>query len=132
MLELLDRQIPYHLLLVLERPDGKCQLSVTYKEASQGGGSAFQLRQNYRTVWQTPEALTLNLTGLNMDALYESIVRQIAGDALAAPKAETLQAAVEQAQAGVLFHQQGKGKADRAQQGPVQNHPGKRQDGIQT
>ena len=38
-------------------------------------------------------------TGLNMDALYEGIVRQIAGDALAAPKAETLQAAVEQAQA---------------------------------
>ena len=39
------------------------------------------------------------MTGLNMDALYEGIVRQIAGDALAAPKAETLQAAVEQAQA---------------------------------
>ena len=90
----MDKQIPYHLLFVLERSDGKCQLSVTYKEASQSGGSAFQLRQNYRTVWQTPEALTLNLTGLNMDALYEGIVRQIAGDALAAP-----QAAVEQAQA---------------------------------
>ena len=39
------------------------------------------------------------MTGLNMDALYEGIVRQIVGDALAAPKAETLQAAVEQAQA---------------------------------
>lgn len=99
VLNLMDKQIPYHLLFVLERPDGKCQLSVTYKEAGQGGGSAFHLRQNYRTDWQTPEALTLNLTGLNMDALYESIVRQIAGDALAAPKAETLQAAVEQAQA---------------------------------
>lgn len=99
VLNLMDKQIPYHLLFVLERSDGKCQLSVTYKEASQSGGSAFQLRQNYRTVWQTPEALTLNLTGLNMDALYEGIVRQIAGDALAAPKAETLQAAVEQAQA---------------------------------
>ena len=73
VLNLMDKQIPYHLLFVLERSDGKCQLSVTYKEASQSGGSAFQLRQNYRTVWQTPEALTLNLTGLNMDALYEGI-----------------------------------------------------------
>lgn len=99
VLNLMDKQIPYHLLFVLERPDGKCQLSVTYKEASQNGGSAFQLRQNYHTAWQTPEALTLNLTALNMDALYESIVRQIAGDALAAPQAETLQQAVEQAQA---------------------------------
>ena len=34
-----------------------------------------------------------------MDAQNEGIVRQIAGDDLAAPKAETLQAAVEQAQA---------------------------------
>ena len=68
VLNLMDKQIPYHLLFVLERSDGKCQLSVTYKEASQSGGSAFQLRQNYRTVWQTPEALTLNLTGLNMRA----------------------------------------------------------------
>ena len=94
VLNLMDKQIPYHLLFVLERPDGECQLSVTYKEASQSGSSAFQLRQNYRSDWQPAEALTLNLT-----ALYESIVRQIAGDALAAPKAETLQTAVEQAQA---------------------------------
>lgn len=99
VLNLMDKQIPYHLLFVLERPDGKCQLSVTYKEASQSGSGAFQLRQNYRSDWLPAEGLTLNLTALNMDALYESIVRQIAGDALAAPQAETLQQAVEQAQA---------------------------------
>lgn len=99
VLNLMDKQIPYHLLFVLERPDGKCQLSVTYKEASQSGSSAFQLRQNYRSDWQPAEELTLNLTALNMDALYESIVRQIAGDALAVPRAESLQQAVEQAQA---------------------------------
>ena len=45
VLNLMDKQIPYHLLFVLERSDGKCQLSVTYKEASQSGGSAFQLRR---------------------------------------------------------------------------------------
>lgn len=70
VLNLMDKQIPYHLLFVLERPDGKCQLSVTYKEASQSGSSAFQLRQNYRSDWLPAEGLTLNLTALNMDALY--------------------------------------------------------------
>ena len=45
-----------------------------------------------------PEDLSLDLTALDMDGLYESIVRQIAGDALAAPGAETLQEAVTQAQ----------------------------------
>lgn len=98
VLNLMDKQIPYHLLFVLERSDGKCQLSVTYKEASQSGGSAFQLRQNYRTVWQTPEALTLNLTGLNMDALYEASSGKLPAMPCRA-KGETLQAAVEQAQA---------------------------------
>lgn len=98
VLNLMDRQIPYHLLFILERPDGKSRLSVTYKETSRGGGNAFQLRQNYCTDWKLPEDLMLNLAALDMDALYENIVRQIAGDALAAPKAETLQQAVEQAQ----------------------------------
>ena len=31
VLNLMDKQIPYHLLFVLERSDGKCQLSVTYQ-----------------------------------------------------------------------------------------------------
>ena len=96
VLELMDRQIPYHILFLLERPDGSAQLHVTYKEASQSGSNAFQLRQSYHTEWMQPEVLSLNLTALDMDALYESIVRQIAGDAIAAPEAETLKAAVEQ------------------------------------
>lgn len=96
--ELLDRQIPYHLLFLLERPDGLQRLQITYKEANQNGHNAFQLRQSYHTGWMRPEELSLDLTVLDMDGLYESIVRQIAGDALAAPGAETLQEAVTQAQ----------------------------------
>ena len=94
MLELLDRQIPYHLLFLLERPDGLQRLQITYKEASQSGRNAFQLRQSYHTGWLSPEELSLDLTGLDMDGLYESIVRQITGDAIAAPGAETLREAV--------------------------------------
>ena len=98
VLELMDKQIPYHILFLLERPDGSARLHVTYKEASQSGSNAFQLRQSYHTEWMRPENLSLNLSALDMDALYESIVRQIAGDAIIAPEAETLKAAVEQTQ----------------------------------
>ena len=96
--QLMDRQIPYHLLFLLERPDGLQRLRIGYKEASQSGHNAFQLRQSYQTDWACPEDLSLDLTALDMDGLYESIVRQIAGDAITAPEAETLKAAVEQTQ----------------------------------
>lgn len=98
VLELTDKQIPYHILFLLERSDGCARLHVTYKEASQSGSNAFQLRQSYHTEWMQPEGLSLNLTALDMDALYESIVRQIAGDAIDAPQGESLKEAVEQTQ----------------------------------
>ena len=98
VLSLMDKQIPYHILFLLERPDGSVCLHVTYKEASQSGSNAFQLKQSYHTEWMRPENLSLNLTALDMDALYERIVRQIAGDAIAAPQGESLKEAVEQTQ----------------------------------
>ena len=91
----IDREIPYHILFLLERPDGSVRLHVTYKEASQSGSNAFQLRQSYHTEWSKPEDLSLNLTALDMDALYESIVRQIAGDTLQADSGESLKESVE-------------------------------------
>src|SRR5699024_7601045 len=78
--------------------DGSARLHVTYKEASQSGSNAFQLRQSYHTEWMRPEDLSLNLTALDMDTLYESIVCQIAGDAIDAPQGESLKEAVEQTQ----------------------------------
>lgn len=98
VLSLMDKQIPYHILFLLERPDGSVCLHVTYKEASQSGSNAFQLKQSYHTEWMQPEDLSLNLTALDMDVLYESIVRQIAGDAIAASNGESLREAVEQTQ----------------------------------
>ena len=85
-LELMDRQIPYHILFVLERPDGQMQLRISYKEASQSGDNAFRLRQSYATEFAPPKNLTLPLDALDMDGLYASIVRAIAGDALSAPE----------------------------------------------
>ena len=96
--ELMDRQIPYHILFLLERPDGQMQLTIAFKEATQTGDNAFRLRQRYATGWLAPEDLSLEWAALDMDGLYESIVRQIAGDAIAAPQAESLKEAVEQTQ----------------------------------
>ena len=97
VLQLIERQSPRHILFCLQRPDGLCQLYVTYKEASRSGSNAFQLKQSYHTEWMKPEDLSINLTALDMDALYESIVRQIAGEAITV-QGESLKEAVEQTQ----------------------------------
>lgn len=98
VLQVMDRQIPYHLLFILERPDGRQCLCIAYKEASLSGSNAFQLRQSYRTEWSAPEDLTLQFSGLNMDTLYENIVRQIAGDTLDTSNSASLSEAVTAAQ----------------------------------
>lgn len=62
------------------------QLRISYKEAAQSGDNAFRLRQSYATEFAPPESLTLPLDALDMDSLYASVVRAIAGDALSAPE----------------------------------------------
>lgn len=98
VLNLMDKQIPYHIIFLLERIDGKFQLVVNYKEASQSGSNAFQLKKSYETPWLPKEELTISCNGLDMDTAYESIVRSIAGDALAVTEAKSLQEAVAQTQ----------------------------------
>lgn len=95
---LMDQGIPYHLLFILERPDGKQRLSIAYKEQTTKKDAAFQLRECYHTPWMAKEDLSLSFTALNMDVLYESFVRQIAGDVLQAQNNESLQESVERKQ----------------------------------
>lgn len=90
VLTLMDQGIPYHLLFVLERSDGRERLSIAYKEQTAKKNAAFQLKECYHTAWMMHEDLSLNLTALNMDALYESLVRQIAGEALPSQNDESL------------------------------------------
>ena len=88
VLNLMDKQIPYHILFLLERPDGRTQLWVNYKEANQSGSNAFRLRQSYHTLWLPQEELTLELSALDMDALYEIYCSYMRLDSLIASKVD--------------------------------------------
>ena len=90
--ELIDREIPYHILFLLEY-SGEYSARIGYKEAS-GGKSAFKVDAYYQTDWMPFEALPLSVDGLSLDAVYENFVRQVAGDALGGDKAERLQESV--------------------------------------
>ena len=89
----IDREIPYHILFLLEH-EGKYQAWIGYKEAA-SGSTAFQVRQYYHTQWMDVELLPLKIEGLSMDAVYENFVRQIAGESLASSGEKDLRDSVE-------------------------------------
>ena len=95
VLRLIDREIPYHILFLLEY-DGKYQAAVGYKEAAGSGKAAFKVDRYYRTEWLAEEELPLHLEGLTIDAVYENLIRQIAGDSLSGGEDTTLKESVEQ------------------------------------
>ena len=92
VLRQIDKEIPYHILFVLTF-EGKAQAWIGYKEAA-SGGNAFKVNRYYHTEWVPENELHFTLGGLNMDAVYESLVRQIAGDLLQASAGESLKESV--------------------------------------
>ena len=97
VLRQIDREIPYHILFLLERDD-KVQAWIGYKESSGSSSAAFKVNRYYHTDWMPPADLSLKLEGLTLDAVYENFVRQIAGDTLAGDQAETLKESIERSE----------------------------------
>ena len=90
MLCQMDREIPYHILFLLEY-QRKYQAWIGYKEATASGNAAFKVNKYYHTEWMEEEDLPVKLEGLDIDSVYENFVKQIAGDKLqAAEEGESL------------------------------------------
>lgn len=93
VLRQIDKEIPYHILFLLEY-EGKYQAWTAYKEPAGSGTNAFKVGSYYHTGWMEEASLPLKLDGLNTDQVYESFVRQIAGEVLSGT-GETLKESVE-------------------------------------
>ena len=96
VLRQMDRQLHYHLIFILEFEE-QYQLWTGYKEESTN--TAFKVGNYYHTDWVTEETFSLRIDGLNMDTIYENLVRQIAGGELAKENNESLKETVERQQA---------------------------------
>ena len=97
VLRQIDKEIPYHILFLLTY-EGKEQAWIGYKEAAASGSNAFKVSRYYHTNWVPEGSLNFSIDGLNMDAVYANLVRQIAGDSLwdslSSTQGETLQESV--------------------------------------
>lgn len=94
VLRQIDREIPYHILFLLEY-EGKYRAVIGYKEAA-AGKTAFKVDRYYSTDWLDEDDLPVHLEGLALDAVYENFVRQIAGDVLGTGESASLKDSVEQ------------------------------------
>lgn len=81
VLRQIDREIPYHILFLLEY-EGKYQAWIGYKEITTSGNKRVKVGKYYHSDWRLEEELHLWLEGLNIDTICENLVRQIAGDKL--------------------------------------------------
>lgn len=81
VLTFIDRMMPRHTLFLLQHEDCFCLL-VNYKEWHDATNSQFDIIKTFHTVWTTAENLSLVLDGRDMDSLYSSIVKQVAGNGI--------------------------------------------------
>ena len=86
--------------------EGKYQAWTAYKEKAGSSSNAFKVDTYYHTDWSLEDELGLKLNGLNMDAVYENYVRQIAGDVLHTGEAESLKESVERSKQIQLLQKQ--------------------------
>ncbi|WP_298715209.1 DUF4391 domain-containing protein [uncultured Veillonella sp.] len=95
LLKLIDSIIPYHILYILEY-NGKYQAWIGYKETTDIEKKKSKVDRYYHTDWIEEKDFVVKLEGLNLDDVYENLVRQIAGDKLQSDNStESLKQSVE-------------------------------------
>lgn len=76
VLRQIDKEIPYHILFILSCGN-KVQAWTGYKEASESGKAAFRVNRYYHTDWMLEDELTLEIDGLNLDAVWDNFIIQV-------------------------------------------------------
>lgn len=78
----IDGMMPRHTLFILRWGDMTC-LHLNYKEwmeSSTNTDKTFRIAKTYRSQWIKDTEISLSIEGLTMDAIYEVLVRQVAGE----------------------------------------------------
>lgn len=94
VLRQIDREVPYHIVFLLEH-HGKYQVWTSYKELAVGGKTTFKVDSYFHTDWLVEDEFSLSIEGLSLDDAYENYVRRIAGSELSFGKGETLKESVD-------------------------------------
>jgi hypothetical protein len=75
ILEIIDRGIPYHIIFVLTFK-GEAQVGIGYKEKIKKKDDKYRVERYYFSEWASSDRLAIELRGLNLDRIYENLLRQ--------------------------------------------------------
>ena len=70
------------------------RLVLAYKETPDAKSTGVRVERYYYTDWMPVGEVVLRIEGLSMDAVYENLVRRIAGEALGDARTSTLRESV--------------------------------------
>ncbi|EOU1921137.1 TPA: DUF4391 domain-containing protein [Clostridium perfringens] len=90
----IDIKIPYHILFILRYED-VYKAAIGYKEEAMSGNNAYKVSRFYYTDWMREEELPIKLKGLDLDVVYENILRDIGGERLNIQKDETIEDSIK-------------------------------------
>ena len=71
----MDRGIPYHIVFALTF-NGEVQVAIGYKEKSQKIDAKYRVEGYYFSDWASIDEFILELKGLNLDRIYENLLRR--------------------------------------------------------
>ena len=75
ILEIIDRGIPYHIIFVLTF-NGEAQVGIGYKEKIKKKDDKYRVERYYFSEWASSDHQGIELKGLNLDRIYENLLRQ--------------------------------------------------------
>jgi len=96
IIEVIDREIPYHLVFVLRYKDFG-QIWISFKEDSKSRDGKFKVDSYYKTGWVKYDDLSLKMEGLNLDKVYENFILQVADGKLQVENGSDIKEAVSKA-----------------------------------
>ena len=99
IVEAVDKRIPYHIVFIARYKD-LGQVWISFKEEIKNREGKFKVDTYYKTGWIKYDALSLEITGLDLDRVYENFLVQVAGGKLQmslAGKQLTIKEAVQRA-----------------------------------
>lgn len=96
IIEVIDREIPYHLVFVLRYKD-LGQIWISFKEESKSREGKFKVDSYYKTDWSRYNDMSLKIEGLNLDKIYENFMLQVADGKLQIENGADIKDAVSKA-----------------------------------
>lgn len=89
----IDVAIPKYILFVF-KCNNAIQLAISYKEPSINDNK-YKVIKTYKTEWQKEEDIKLEITGLDLDTVYNSFITQIANGQVETDETTDIKSAVE-------------------------------------